>query len=119
MKINYTLNVLFTFFTLTVFAQTIVSTDPENKKVVLEEFTGIHCGYCPDGHAIAQNIQNNNPGDVFIINIHQGGFANPGAIVEPDFRTPFGNALAAQSGRAAQQLLSILGWNDSTENSNA
>ena len=41
MKINYTLNVLFTFFTLTVFAQTIVSTDPENKKVVLEEFTGI------------------------------------------------------------------------------
>ncbi len=41
MKINYTLNVLFTFFTLTVFAQTIVSTNPENKKVVLEEFTGI------------------------------------------------------------------------------
>jgi hypothetical protein len=97
MKINYTLNVLFTFFTLTVFAQTIVSTDPENKKVVLEEFTGITCGYCPDGHAIAQNIQNNNPGNVFLINIHQGGYANPGNSGF-DFRTPFGNALAAQVG---------------------
>ena len=97
MKINYTLNVLFTFFTLSVFAQTIVSTEPENKKVVLEEFTGITCGYCPDGHAIAQNIQNNNPGNVFLINIHQGGFANPGNSGF-DFRTPFGNALAAQVG---------------------
>jgi thiol-disulfide isomerase/thioredoxin len=97
MKINYTLNVLFTFFTLSVFAQTIVSTDPENKKVVLEEFTGITCGYCPDGHAIAQNIQNNNPGNVFLINIHQGGYANPGNSGF-DFRTPFGNALAAQVG---------------------
>jgi len=97
MKINYTLNVLFTFFTLSVFAQTIVSTEPENKKVVLEEFTGITCGYCPDGHAIAQNIQNNNPGNVFLINIHQGGYANPGNSGF-DFRTPFGNALAAQVG---------------------
>ena len=97
MKINYTLNVLFTFFSLTVFAQTIVSTDPENKKVVLEEFTGITCGYCPDGHVIAQNIQNNNPGNVFLINIHQGGFANPGNTGF-DFRTPFGNSLAAQVG---------------------
>jgi len=97
MKINYTLNVLFTFFSLTVFAQTIVSTDPENKKVVLEEFTGITCGYCPDGHSIANNIANNNPGNVFLINIHQGGYANPGNTGF-DFRTPFGNALAAQVG---------------------
>ncbi len=97
MKINYTLNVLFTFFSLTVFAQTIVSTDPENKKVVLEEFTGITCGYCPDGHSIANNIANNNPGNVFLINIHQGGFANPGNTGF-DFRTPFGNSLAAQVG---------------------
>ena len=97
MKTNYTLNLLLTFFTLATFAQTIVSTDPEDKKVVLEEFTGITCGYCPDGHVIAQNIQNNNPGNVFLINIHQGSFANPGNSGF-DFRTPFGNALAAQVG---------------------
>lgn len=78
------------------FAQTIVSTSPENKKVILEEFTGIHCVYCPDGHAIAQAIQDNNPGEVFLINIHVGSFAVPGSG-EPDFRTPFGTAIANQS----------------------
>lgn len=78
------------------YAQTIVSTTPENRKVVLEEFTGIHCVYCPDGHAIAQSLITNNPGEVFVINVHQGGFASPGAN-EPDFRTPYGNALAGQT----------------------
>lgn len=78
-------------------AQTIVSTAPEDKKVILEEFTGIHCVFCPQGHAIAQAIQDNNPGEVFLINIHVGSFAVPGAG-EPDFRTPFGSAIANQSG---------------------
>ena len=74
--------------------QTIVSTSPENKNVVLEEFTGIHCVWCPDGHAIAQAIQNNNPGNVFLINIHTGAFAVPGPG-EPDFRVPDGNGIRA------------------------
>ena len=33
--------------------------------------------YCPQGHTIAQNIQNNNQGEVFLINIHSGGYAVP------------------------------------------
>ncbi|HBB48930.1 MAG TPA: hypothetical protein DCZ44_04760 [Flavobacteriaceae bacterium] len=77
-------------------AQTIVSTTPENAKVILEEFTGIYCVYCPQGHAIAQNIQNQNPGNVFLINIHTGSYANPSGN-DPDFRTQWGNAIAAQS----------------------
>ena len=79
------------------FAQTIVSTTPENKNVILEEFTGIYCGYCPQGHAIAQSLKTNNPGDVFLVNVHTGGYANPGPG-DPDFRTNFGAALASQSG---------------------
>jgi hypothetical protein len=78
-------------------SQTIVSTTPENKKVILEEFTGLHCVFCPDGHAIANTIKNSNPGEVFLVNIHVGSFANPSAG-EPDFRTPFGTAIASQSG---------------------
>ena len=78
----------FMVISATTLAQTIVSTTPENKKVILEEFTGIHCVYCPEGHAIAQAIQNNNPGEVFLINIHVGSFAVP-AAGEPDFRAPF------------------------------
>jgi len=78
------------------FAQTIVSTDAETKKVILEEFTGIYCVFCPQGHEIAQTIQDNNPGDVFLINIHVGSFAVPSGN-DPDFRTPWGTAIANQS----------------------
>lgn len=97
MKTNY----LLLFFGLFVFfginAQTLVSTDPQLKNAVLEEYTGIHCTYCPDGHAIAASMIENNPGRVVVIAIHQGSFANPGSG-EPDYRTPWGDALAAQAG---------------------
>ena len=88
---------IFSLFTFNMFSQTIVSTDVENKKVILEEFTGIHCGFCPEGHVIAQSIIDNNPGDAFVVNIHTGGYANPSAG-EPDFRTEYGDAIAGQSG---------------------
>lgn len=82
---------------LATYGQTIVSTSPENKKAILEEFTGIYCVYCPDGHVIATQILNENPGNAFVINIHQGSFANPSGNA-PDFRTQWGNAIAGQSG---------------------
>lgn len=78
------------------FGQTIVPTTPQNKSVVLEEFTGIYCTFCPDGHAIAQAIQNANPDRVSLINIHEGGYANPNGGA-PDFRTDFGTAIVSQS----------------------
>ena len=84
-------------FAIATYGQTIVSTSPENRNVVLEEFTGIHCVYCPDGHAKAKAIQDAHPDRVSLINIHQGSFAAPGSG-EPDFRTPFGNAIAGQTG---------------------
>ena len=87
---------LLSFMAISLFAQTIVSTLPENKNVVLEEFTGIHCGYCPQGHAIGQAILDANPDDVFLINIHTGNYSTPGAG-EPDFRTEFGASIAGQA----------------------
>ncbi len=81
-------------------SQTFVSTTAENKNVVLEEFTGIHCSWCPAGHLIAQGIHDQNPGDVVLINIHTGTFATPSAG-EPDFRTLFGDAIGTQSGVTA------------------
>ena len=82
------------------FAQTFVSTTPENKNVVLEEFTGIYCGFCPDGHVIGQGLHDANPNDVFLINIHTGGYANPNGPSDPDFNTIFGAALGSASGLA-------------------
>jgi hypothetical protein len=82
---------------IALFAQIPVSTTPQNKKVILEEFTGIHCGYCPDGHLIAQTIMANNPGNAFMIAIHQGSYATP-STGEPDYRTIYGDAIAGQTG---------------------
>lgn len=86
-----------TLFAFAAFGQTIVSTSPENRNVVLEEFTGIYCVFCPEGHTIAQGIQDANPDRVSLINIHTGSFANPSGNA-PDFRTPFGAAIAGQGG---------------------
>jgi hypothetical protein len=79
-------------FSINAISQTIVSTSPSNKNVVLEEYTGILCQYCPDGHKRAHLIQENNPDRVVLINIHQGMFAN----TIPDYTTQWGNALASQ-----------------------
>jgi len=97
MKNVFTFLFVMTFAITSVFAQVIVGTEPEDKNVVLEEFTGIYCVYCPDGHAIAQSILNAHPDDVVLINIHTGGYAVPNAGA-PDFRTPWGSAIAGQSG---------------------
>jgi hypothetical protein len=76
---------------------TTVPTTPRNRNVILEEYTGIYCTYCPDGHKRANQLKAKYPGKVEIINIHQGTFANPGSGA-PDYRTQWGNALAAQTG---------------------
>jgi hypothetical protein len=82
------------------FAQTFVSTSPENQKVVLEEFTGIYCGYCPDGHVIGQGLHDASPNEVFLINIHTGGYSNPNGPADPDFNSPYGAWIAGNSGLA-------------------
>ena len=112
--------VIILFISSFVAAQTIVSTNPENKKIILEEYTGIHCTYCPDGHEIAQSLKDANPDNVFIINIHTGGYATPSSG-EPDFRTSFGDAVAAQSnltgypsGSVNRQFFSGLSMNGGT-----
>ena len=84
---------------LTTFAQLIVDTVPQNKNVILEEFTGIHCVFCPDGHVIAQSIKNIWPDDVFVLNLHTGGYATP-SPGEPDFRVPENDSIAAISNLA-------------------
>lgn len=79
------------------FAQLPVSTAPQNKKAVLEEFTGIYCGYCPDGHSIANAIYAADPTKVVLINIHSGGYANV-AVGEPDLKSTMGTAIDGMAG---------------------
>ena len=97
MKLLTTILLAITFSLSALVAQTIVGTNPENKNVVLEEFTGLNCPACPSGHEKAQQIYNANPDDVTIIAIHTGSYANPSGS-QPDYRTEWGGAIAGQSG---------------------
>ncbi len=90
--------VLLALTSLPALAQLPVSTTAQNRKVVLEEFTGIHCGYCPDGHKRANDLKAAKPdGDVILVNIHTGGYATPSSG-EPDYRTAEGASIAAITG---------------------
>ena len=84
---------------LTTLGQLLVDTTAQNKNAILEEFTGIHCMFCPDGHVIAQQIKNAFPQRVFLINLHTGGYAMP-SQGEPDFRIMESDSIAAISNLA-------------------
>lgn len=62
-------------FTFSLKAQQYVSTEPANRNVILEEFTGRNCTWCPDGHKIANQIMAAHPDRVWAINVHAGGFS--------------------------------------------
>ena len=82
-------------FGFTMRAQQFVSTEPANRNVILEEFTGRNCGYCPDGHLIANNLMANNPGRVWAINVHAGAYA---PTSYPNFNTSDSEAIRAGFG---------------------
>jgi Outer membrane protein Omp28 len=45
-----------------------------SQKVLIEEFTGEWCGYCPDGALKLEDAQNAHPGKVYGASVHQGDF---------------------------------------------
>ncbi|MBL6963765.1 MAG: Omp28-related outer membrane protein [Bacteroidetes bacterium] len=74
----------------------MASTDPENRVALLEDFTGVRCGYCPDGHARAKIIKDLYPNKFIIMAVHAGGYAAP-AAGWANFTTPYGNAFVSQA----------------------
>lgn len=88
-KVVSLLTALLAVGTLMAQEPTIVSTSVEKRNVIIEEFTGINCGYCPDGHARANAICEQYAGHAWAINIHEGGFASGSG-----FTTEYGDQLA-------------------------
>lgn len=84
-------------------AQTLVSTAPQLRKGLLEEFTAINCGVCPQGHAVADGLLSANPGQLIVVAVHGGGLAVPSGS-QPDFRTTWGTAIWSHFGVNAQPL---------------
>ncbi|MCB0794226.1 MAG: Omp28-related outer membrane protein [Flavobacteriales bacterium] len=75
-------------------AQSLISYLPQQRTALLEDFTGVNCGYCPEGHAIADDLEMAHPEEVVVLGIHAGIYANPSAG-QPDFRTAWGTAVDA------------------------
>ena len=66
-----------------------VSTEPSLKNMLIEEFTGRGCHACPEGHKLANKLMRENPGRLFLINIHEA--LAPDSY--PNFKTQDGKTL--------------------------
>lgn len=58
-------------FGVTLALATALQAQVQNK-VILEEFTGAWCGYCVDGHVIAEDLRTTYPGRVVLVSVHNG-----------------------------------------------
>lgn len=63
------------------------------RKVLLEEFTGFKCGYCPPANQTANDIYHKYKGRIVLVAIHAGSLAVPDAKNTYDFRTEVGNEI--------------------------
>lgn len=80
-------------FTFSLKAQQFVSTEPANRNVILEEFTGRTCTWCPSGHVIANQIKAQYPDRFWSVNIHSDGYFS--ATSYPNLNTAKGNQIRA------------------------
>tara|TARA_R110002049_G_scaffold305714_4_gene503062 strand:- start:1885 stop:2829 length:945 start_codon:yes stop_codon:yes gene_type:complete len=84
----------------------LASTDSTGRVAVLEDFTGVRCGFCPDGHDVAKTIEQQLGDKFIVIAVHGGSYAQP-SPGWMDFTTPFAQGLIDQaqvSGYPAGQL---------------
>ena len=65
-----------------------VSTEQQSRNVLIEEFTGRMCGYCPYGQVLVNEILAKYPGDVFTVNIHAQSSLSP--VSYPNLNTTKG-----------------------------
>jgi hypothetical protein len=104
-------------------AQQYVSTEPSNRNVILEEFTGRTCTWCPSGHVIANNIASSHPNRFWSVNIHSEGYFS--ATSYPNLNTAKGNSIRAAfsatsfpSGVVNRSTASAVGRNEWSSQSN-
>ncbi len=64
-----------------------------NKTVLIEEFTGTSCTFCPNGARKIQGYIDANPENVVTVAMHASGFAIPNPSTPYDFRSDDGEEL--------------------------
>lgn len=72
---------------------------PTDRNVVLEDYTGHKCVYCPGAATVAEQIETDNPQRVFVISIHTSpGGMGPFQEVDADYKDDFTNTAALTYG---------------------
>ena len=92
---------LFTFLTLSISACTeIAPVVPAlgDRKVLVEEFTGVRCVNCPAGASELDNLRGIYGDRLVVVSVHAGEFSPPFSDSRFDFRTPEGEALEKRLG---------------------
>ena len=69
-----------------------VESNPSVRNVLIEEFTGQLCTFCPDGAREIARLDSIYTTQFIPISIHAGAFADPNNGAPNDFRTDAGNA---------------------------
>ncbi|MBX2873150.1 MAG: Omp28-related outer membrane protein [Saprospiraceae bacterium] len=78
--------------------QTIVSTEVQKKRAVLEYFRGIYCVYCPEADYFANELETIYGEAVIPINIFAGDYSYPIDPLALDLRSTFGQDIHDISG---------------------
>jgi hypothetical protein len=70
-----------------------VPTTPQNKIAMMEEFTGVRCTYCPDGHTVLIGLEQSYPDQVYWVSFHpnSSGLTAPYGA-DPDLRRTYPDA---------------------------
>jgi hypothetical protein len=79
----------------------------QSKIVALEEFTGVRCINCPDGHEQIKNIQTTYPGRVVAVSLHSEFLGAPYSN-QPDFRIAEAQDLEELLGPAAAKPMASI-----------
>lgn len=72
------------------FSQEFVTTEVTSRNILIEEFTGKACINCPLGHATANMLVDENPGRIYVVNVHAGYYST---TAYPNLNTNIGDSL--------------------------
>ncbi|MEO1437066.1 MAG: Omp28-related outer membrane protein [Bacteroidota bacterium] len=70
-----------------------INLTPPERKVLVEEFTGVLCVNCPEGAERLEALLEIHGENLIVVSIHSGFFAMPHQTSQFDFRTSEGEAL--------------------------
>lgn len=77
------------------------NSNPSQRKVLVEDYTGHKCGNCPAAADVLKALETQYMGKIVPLAVHAGFFSTINANYPSDFRTTAGNAYDTQFGNSA------------------